>query len=148
MRNILFLCSGNYYRSRFAEYYFNHMAARDAIRWRAKSRGLTVDQPNDNLGAMSPEAIDGLVALSIALPDILPDPKQVTDSDFSAADLIIALKEAEHRPIIQARYPVWEEEVEFWQIHDLDVQTADEALPMLVQMVELLLEDLSEVAFA
>ena len=34
---VLFLCSGNYYRSRFAEHLFNHLAAADRG-WQAQSQ--------------------------------------------------------------------------------------------------------------
>ena len=42
MNTVLFLCSGNYYRSRFAEHQFNAIADRDQLPWRADSRGLVV----------------------------------------------------------------------------------------------------------
>ena len=38
MQTVLFLCTGNYYRSRFAEELFNHRAARDGLSWVAQSR--------------------------------------------------------------------------------------------------------------
>ncbi|MBN2191381.1 MAG: hypothetical protein JW751_01075 [Polyangiaceae bacterium] len=37
---VLFLCTGNYYRSRFAEAVFSHGASQRAVGWRALSRGL------------------------------------------------------------------------------------------------------------
>jgi protein-tyrosine phosphatase len=45
-RTVLFLCTGNYYRSRFAELLFNHLAAAKAAPWRAESRGLDPDPLN------------------------------------------------------------------------------------------------------
>ena len=39
---VLFVCTGNYYRSRFAEAVFNHLAAARGLPWRAVSRGLAV----------------------------------------------------------------------------------------------------------
>jgi protein-tyrosine phosphatase len=36
---VLFLCTGNYYRSRYAEELFNHLARAEGIGWRAFSRG-------------------------------------------------------------------------------------------------------------
>jgi len=35
---VLFLCTGNYYRSRFAEILFNAVAAKEGLGWRADSR--------------------------------------------------------------------------------------------------------------
>ena len=37
MKQVLFLCSGNYYRSRFAEHLFNWLAAKVNLSWRADS---------------------------------------------------------------------------------------------------------------
>src|SRR5260370_39303693 len=39
-KGVLFLCTGNYYRSRFAEVLFNSVAAKMGLPWRASSRGL------------------------------------------------------------------------------------------------------------
>ena len=39
-KNVLFLCTGNYYRSRFAEILFNSVAGRMGLPWKASSRGM------------------------------------------------------------------------------------------------------------
>src|SRR5262249_53204709 len=36
----------------------------------------------------------------------------------AAAHWIVALKEAEHLPLLQERYPAWTEKVECWQVDD------------------------------
>jgi hypothetical protein len=41
-KTVLFLCTGNYYRSRFAEALFNSVAGRMGLPWRASSRGLAL----------------------------------------------------------------------------------------------------------
>jgi predicted translation initiation factor SUI1 len=45
-------------------------------------------------------------------------PIQATVEDFEAAHWIIALKEAEHLPLLQERFPAWTENVEFWHVDD------------------------------
>jgi predicted translation initiation factor SUI1 len=45
-------------------------------------------------------------------------PIQVTADDFAAADLVIALKQAEHQPLLQERFPSWVERVEHWHVDD------------------------------
>ena len=65
MSKLLFLCTGNYYRSRFAELLFNAMAATHALPWQAFSRGLALDKGVNNIGPMSPFALDALRALGI-----------------------------------------------------------------------------------
>src|SRR5581483_539337 len=39
-KQVLFVCTGNYYRSRFAEAFFNQKACEARLAWRAVSRGL------------------------------------------------------------------------------------------------------------
>jgi protein-tyrosine phosphatase len=39
IRRVLFLCTGNYYRSRYAEELFNHIARAEGLGWRAFSCG-------------------------------------------------------------------------------------------------------------
>ena len=38
-KTVLFLCTGNYYRSRFAEVLFNSLAGKMGLPWKASSRG-------------------------------------------------------------------------------------------------------------
>jgi protein-tyrosine phosphatase len=56
MPTVLFLCSGNYYRSRFAEVYFNRLAEQQPSAWRADSRGLALDPANP--GPISRHALE------------------------------------------------------------------------------------------
>ena len=43
MKHLLFVCTGNYYRSRTAEELFNFLATHRTLSWRADSRGLRED---------------------------------------------------------------------------------------------------------
>lgn len=115
---LLFLCTGNYYRSRFAELLFNAMAANQALPWQAFSRGLALDKGVNNIGAMSPFALDALRVLEITSVETERFPLQVEERDLQAADHIIALQEAEHKLYLQERYPTWSSKVEYWHIHD------------------------------
>ena len=133
-QTVLFLCTGNFYRSRFAEVYFNWLAGRGKISWQADSRGLALD-PN-NIGPISMHTRQYLGRLGIPLPELLRDPLDASEPDFEAAHLIVALKEAEHRPLMQTRFPAWAERVEYWRVHDLDFAPSSEALPLVKQHVE------------
>ena len=53
MKQVLFLCTGNYYRSRFAEIFFNHLASQTSLPWHADSSGLYV-QPDGVVNAGCP----------------------------------------------------------------------------------------------
>ena len=50
---MLFLCTGNYYRSRFAELLFNHLAKQRGLDWQATSRGLALERGANNVGSIS-----------------------------------------------------------------------------------------------
>jgi protein-tyrosine phosphatase len=116
---VLFLCTGNYYRSRCAEVLFNSVAGRMSLPWKASSRGLALERGVNNVGPMETSAIKALEARGLrAVPEFGRFPIQVTVEDFEAAHWIVALKEAEHLPLLQERYPAWAEKVEFWQVDD------------------------------
>ena len=130
MHTVVFLCSGNYYRSRFAEHLFNALADREPLPWRADSRGLVVGQAG-NLGPISRHAVRGLEQRGIHLNGNVRFPLQVSEQDLARADLIIALKEAEHRRMLAEHFPNWVERVEYWHVPDLDCAEPDEALAEL-----------------
>jgi protein-tyrosine phosphatase len=118
-KTVLFLCTGNYYRSRFAEVLFNSLAGKRGLPWRASSRGLALERGINNVGPMAAEAVRALEAMGVcAEDDCARLPVQVTTGDLAAADRIIALKQAEHLPLFQERFPAWAEKVEFWHIED------------------------------
>lgn len=140
MRSVLFLCSGNYYRSRFAEVYFNHTADRDNLPWRAASRGFWLS-PN-NVGPISSHAVSGLKSRGISLAEPIRFPQVIAAADFETHDRVIAVKEAEHRAKMLERFPDWAQRIEYWHIHDLDCATPDVALVELETQVRGLIESL------
>jgi protein-tyrosine phosphatase len=135
---VLFLCSGNYYRSRFAEILFNHIAADNGLRWKAESRGLALEWGVNNVGPISELAVRALQSLGISIGQDSRFPLRVVEQDFETANLVIAVKEAEHRPLVQQRFSGWAQCVEYWSVHDLDCASAEEALPELERQVRAL----------
>lgn len=119
-KSVLFLCTGNYYRSRFAEILFNSVAAKMGLPWRAASRGLALERGAGNIGPMSKTAMKALEVRGIrAMIDTSRMPVQASRDDFTGASFIVALKETEHRPLIQERFVQWEEKVEYWHVDDV-----------------------------
>ncbi len=141
-KTVLFLCTGNYYRSRFAEALFNHAAAERGLAWRAESRGLRLHE--ENVGPMSRQAIRWLGQRGIVVAEPIRFPREVSVAELKAADLIVAVKEAEHRPLLEERFPAFRGRVEFWQIHDVYDAPPDEILPLLAEEVERLIERLEK----
>jgi len=142
MNTVLLLCTGNYYRSRLAEFYFNHLADEAKSPWRAVSRGLRIS--GSNVGPLSAHTRAWLAqkGINASEPHRLPIP--ALEADFWSADHIVAVKEAEHRAIMQERFPHWADRVEYWHIHDLDAATPDEAIPELIAHVDNLFARLTE----
>src|SRR5438067_1380298 len=128
-KNVLFLCTGNFYRSRYAEILFNSVAGKMGLPWRASSRGLALERGVGNVGPMAVSATDALKARGVcAGDDCARSPAQVTADDLERADRIVALKHAEHSPLLQERFPTWADNVEFWHVDD-----APEALALIEQ---------------
>jgi protein-tyrosine phosphatase len=116
---VLFLCTGNYYRSRFAEILFNSVAGKMSLPWRATSRGLALERGVNNIGPMARSAIQALEAMGIcAGEECARAPTRVTAQDFVAANRVVALKRDEHLPLLQERFPAWSEKLEFWHVDD------------------------------
>lgn len=141
---MLFLCSGNYYRSRFAEELFNHLAPARALSWQARSGGLKIDHAQKtNVGPLSPLTLDALRQRAIPVPDPLPHPKAVTLDDLTSASLVIALKEAEHRALMRRNFPDWEHRVKYWHVHDLDQAPPEATLSEIDSLIRGLLDELA-----
>ena len=119
-RTVLFLCTGNYYRSRYAEILFNSVAGRMGLPWRAVSRALALERGAGNLGPMAKSAVEALVAMGIPKSsDFTRVPLAVTQDDLVKASKIVALKDDEHRPLFAERFPDWTDKVEFWKVDDV-----------------------------
>src|SRR5262247_157383 len=112
-KTVLFLCTGNYYRSRFAEALFNSVADKMGLPWRASSRGLALERGVNNVGPMALAAVRALEARGLrAVAEFARFPIQVMEDDFATADWVVALKEAEHLPLLEGRFPAWAGKVE------------------------------------
>jgi protein-tyrosine phosphatase len=136
---VLFLCSGNYYRSRFAELLFNHLAASAKLEYRGDSAGLWPNCRAHNVGPISLHTVEALRSRGVSLPGSHRAPRDVSEADIRAAALTVALKEAEHRPIVARRFPSVLELVEFWHVHDVEDAPPSEAIPLIEANVRALL---------
>jgi protein-tyrosine phosphatase len=143
-KTVLFLCTGNYYRSRFAEELFNHRTERDGLSWRAESRALAIERGKHNVGPISHLVLQALQARGCVPRGIARMPQPCTAADLENADLVIALKDSEHRPLMLERFPEWEGRTEFWFVDDIDVTPPDQALAAIEGEVERLLQRLAK----
>ena len=139
---VLFICTGNYYRSRFAEIFFNALAEEAGIDWSADSRGLKHDI-SGNVGPISSYTVAALAERNIFLTDAIRFPLPLLVEDLQEASQIIALNEDEHRTPLEARFPEWADRVDYWHVPDEDRMTISEALAAIELQVRALLEGLA-----
>jgi protein-tyrosine phosphatase len=141
---VLFLCTGNFYRSRFAEILFNHLARERGMAWRAESRGLDLKIGAHNVGPISVHARQACAARGLPLPEPLRFPLALVEQDLNAASLVIAVKEGEHRAYLLRLFPEWVERVRYWNVHDLDAAAAHDAMNELEGLVRRLIASLEQ----
>jgi protein-tyrosine phosphatase len=140
-KKVTFVCTANYYRSRFSEYLFNALAKKSGLQWRATSRGLQTWMVA-NEGPISEFTVERLTALGAPF-DGERLPVQLSEADLETADLVVAVKWAEHHAMMAEQFPAWADRIEYWDVDDLDCDTADEALPVCEGCVRSLVNRLS-----
>jgi len=142
-KTVLFLCTGNYYRSRFAELLFNHLASRNKLEWIAISRGLALERGAHNIGPISKDTVEALAERGVSLEENLRYPIALQEDDLAGASHIVGVKQDEHLPLLKRKFPRWAEGVEFWRVHDTDLSLPREALAQIDQNVRGLIHRLS-----
>jgi protein-tyrosine-phosphatase len=142
-RRVLFLCTGNYYRSRLAEEVFNHRAQHLGLDWRASSCALAIERGEENAGPISAHTLAALSKLKVPIKARPHFPIACTEQALESADLVIAMKESEHRPLLEARFQAWADRVVYWHVHDLDVAADFETTAAIVDgLVDQLIEEI------
>ena len=64
-KTVVFICTGNFYRSRFSEYLFNSLAKKCGLQWRAISRRLEGMDGGAHEGPISEFAAYRLTAMGV-----------------------------------------------------------------------------------
>jgi len=138
----LFVCTGNYYRSRFAEYLFAHLVEQQGLSWVADSAGLGVQWAcKINVGPISKVTVASLAerGITVTKPRM---PRSMTLQDLETASRVILLDEPEHRPMMQEQFPDWadHERVTYWKVIDVppneDFHPMDAIEPLVRELVE------------
>lgn len=142
-KNILFVCTGNYYRSRFAEEYFNHLAEKNGLNWLAHSRGLSQNMPSlNNPGPISVHTLEALQQRCIEGKGLNRYPRPMEKADFTRNERIIAMSDAEHRPMIHARFLAHCAKVEYFEVGDLPLEQPAEAMRKIALLIDRLAEEI------
>lgn len=141
---ILFLCTANYYRSRFSEMYFNHLAEAAGLAVRADSAALEMAKWRTyNPGELSPHTIKALGELEIPIERPYREPRQF-DPETATGMRLIALSETEHRPMVTQLFPEVLEAVEFWKVEDVDFESPERAIAVMKASVERCVRDYTQ----
>lgn len=141
VRSVLFLCTGNYYRSRMAEEMFNHFARTRGLNARAFSRGLADSfENNGNVGSFSEFALQVLTRHQITPRRMDEFPQRVTADELRDSDVVIGLYQRDHAPMMAEQFPELAAKVIYWSVPDLDEIPEDEAGEIVFREVSGLLE--------
>jgi protein-tyrosine phosphatase len=139
-QRVLFICTGNYYRSRFAEAVFNHHAEQRQIPWTAFSRGLAIHLAEGYLSTYTTEALNtrqihlrhtGLARASLSEKDLL-------ESSYR-----IAMDRSEHLQMMLEQFPRWADQIDYWDVSDIQFRSFSDALPEIELKVMQLLDKVS-----
>jgi low molecular weight protein-tyrosine phosphatase len=138
-KKVLFICTGNFYRSRFAEALFNFHADQRKLPWQAYSRGLAIHWAE---GFLSPFTEAALSQREIPLSYTGPGRIQLTEKDLESADLCIALDRAEHLDMMEQQFPHWTQRIQYWEVPDMPATQPEKALPAIESQILHLLDHL------
>ena len=126
----MFLCSGNITEAVLPKSVHRH-ARRLGLHWHAASRALAIERGAENIGPISEFALKALSDLDAIPAHPFRFPVACTVRDLELADLVIAMKEAEHRSLMKVKFNAWAERVTYWHVHDLDVADAAETTKLI-----------------
>jgi low molecular weight protein-tyrosine phosphatase len=93
----------------------------------------------NNIGPIAPVVLHALKERAITARGADRFPQQCTAGDLARANFVVAVKEAEHRPLMRERFAEWEHLPDYWNIHDIEDAAPAEALKLLSEEVQSLL---------
>ena len=137
---VLFVCTWNIHRSRFAEEVFNYLTKKSNSKHQAFFAGFKVG--NYNFRTIYYLALNNLKKLNIVPLRPNDFSKHIDDVDHSKYDRIICMDEVEHRPMVLANPSLQNVLFEYWNIIDESKVKSEISLPKCYQKVESLLRDI------
>jgi protein-tyrosine phosphatase len=93
----------------------------------------------ENVGPISRYALAALITKGVTPEGAMRVPQPCSPTDFDSAKLVIALKEAEHRPLIGRRFPQFADRIVYWHVDDVEFMEPSIALAMIDDQVKSLL---------
>jgi len=115
--NVLFICTGNWYRSRFAECYLKSKGYKNV-----QSRGINVvnnkKKKYREKYKQSSLVRNGLIKLGLNKYIDNKMPQQLTENDMKKSDKIILINKKEHYNYVIKKYPKYKHKLIIWNIKD------------------------------
>jgi len=139
-QRVLFICTGNFYRSRFAEAVFNYHAEQRQIPWTAFSRGLAIHLA---AGYLSSHTTDALSTRQIELRHTGPARIRLSEDDLLQSNYRIAMDRSEHLQMMHVQFPAWADQIDYWDVSDIPFRSSADALPEIELRVMELLDKVS-----
>ena len=137
---VLFVCTWNIHRSRFAEEVFNYLAKKSNDKHQAFSAGFRFG--SNSFRTIYYPALDNLKKLNIVPLRPNDFSKHIDDVDLFNYDRIICMDEGEHKPMVLANPNLQNDLFEYWNIIDEPKMKSELSLQKCYQKVENLLGDL------
>ena len=135
---VLFVCTGNYFRSRFAEALFNEARPKQ---WSAFSRGLGALKPRKE--HVSPLVIAELKRRSVPSSRVDGAPQPLTQQDLDAAEVVVLMNGPEHEPLLHQQFPTFPlSKVRSWAIGDFPKMPTEQAFANIATGVDALIAEL------
>jgi protein-tyrosine phosphatase len=136
---VLFICTGNFYRSRFAQAAFNEQATDG---WTAFSRGFDTSKPRKT--TVSPLVSEELARRHVSPDRVAGAPTQLTRQDLDDASVVVLLDGAEHMPMLKKRFPDFPlDKVRSWSVADVPKTAPAVAFTQIWQAAAALLGELT-----
>jgi protein-tyrosine phosphatase len=139
-QRVLFICTGNFYRSRFAEAIFNYHAEQRQIPWIAFSRGLAIHLAEGYLSTHTTEALN---TRKIELRHTGPARIRLCEEDLLQSNYCIAMDRSEHLQMMLNQFPTWANQIDYWDVSDIPYRSSTDALPEIELRVMQLLDKVS-----
>jgi protein-tyrosine phosphatase len=113
---------------------------RSGLMFGIENRGLPDQRGIVGGSPISPFVLHALREMAVAPRSADRFPQRCTANDLVGADFVVAVKEAEHRPLMRERFAEWEHIPDYWHVDDVEDAPPAEAIKLLAQQVTTLLQ--------
>jgi len=141
---VLFLCTGNYYRSRLAEEFLRAMARGKALDIICDSAALGIVPNPINVGPIRRELRDFMKQRNIYSSSAERFPRKCTAGDIESSDIVIGMNEPEHRHMVEKQFPgCLADKVRYWDVPDMEEDPGFIGPGLIEKNVEKLLKEIA-----